>query len=268
MQEFTDETAPYQIPFEAYGMEMRICTNSPELLARIEPMMPPRWHRRPRSSSQHRLGLLAEDHDIYSIYNEALCIHDAPGKEYALMMMDAQIQGHVALKAPDYIFLHAGVVADGDRAIVLPGLSFAGKTTLVRALVDAGAVYYSDEFAVLDETGRVHPYPKRLSVRPADGRPVDYEVEQLGGVAGVEPLPIGMVVATRYRPGGEWRPRELSGGTAALALLEHAVPAQSRPGQTMRHIVRAIAGATTLQGERGEADEFAGLLLDTLRAAA
>jgi hypothetical protein len=275
MQEFSDKSAPYQIPFEVFGMEMRICTNSPELLERIEQMMPPGWRRRPRSETQHRLGLLAEDNDIYSIYNDGICIHDAPGREYALIMMDSQIQGHVALMAPDYIFIHAGVVAVGDRAIVMPGMSFAGKTTLVRALVEAGAVYYSDEFAVLDETGRVHPYAKRLSVRPPEDEnrvisdpTVEYDVEQLGGVAGARPLRVGMVVATRYVPGTEWDPQELTAGAGALAVLEHAVPARSRPEQTLRVLSRALNGAIVLKGERGEADEFAGVLLDTLRAVA
>jgi hypothetical protein len=268
MQEFNDQTAPHQIPFEAYGMEMRICTNSPELLARIEPMMPPFWRRRPRADSQHLLGLLEEDNDLYSIYNNSICIHDSPGKELALLMMDAQIQGYVALEAPDYIFIHAGVVADGDRAIVMPGMSFAGKTTLVRALVDAGATYYSDEFAVLDANGRVLPYPKPLSIRN-DPRPtIDYPVEELGGVAGVDPLPVKTVIVTRYRPGAAWEPREVTGGAAALLLLEHAVPAQTRPEQTLRHIKQVIARATVLEGERGDADELAQVLLETLRAAA
>jgi hypothetical protein len=268
MREFNDETAPYQIPFEAYGTELRICTNSPELLARIEPMLPPQSRRRPRSSSQHRLGLLEEENDVHSIYSDAICIHDAPGREYALMMMDAQIQGYVALEAPDYVFVHAGVVADGDRAIVMPGTSFAGKTTLVHALVEAGALYFSDEFAVIDENGLVHPYPKPLSIRQDRAPTVDHPVEELGGTAGLGPLPVGMVIATRYRPGSSWQPSEVTGAAAALLLLEHAVPAQTRPEQTMRHIARAIAGATTLQSERGEADELARVLLSRLRAAA
>ncbi len=70
-------------------------------------------------------------------------------------------------------------------------MSFSGKTTLVRALVDAGAVYYSDEFAALDETGRVIPYARRLTfVAPTRAQTI-YSVEQLGGVAGVEPLRVG-----------------------------------------------------------------------------
>src|ERR687894_479249 len=50
------------------------------------------------------------------------------------------------------------VVARGGRALVRPGPSLSGKTTLVAALVRSGAAYLSDEFAVLDPEGRVHPY--------------------------------------------------------------------------------------------------------------
>lgn len=269
MQTFTDKTAPYQLPFEAYGTEVRICTNSPELLESIELMLPRGWRRRPRSSNQDRLGLLDEGDDMYSIYRpDGTCVHDAPGREYALTALESQIQGHIARAAPEFVFIHAGVVADSDRAIVIPGGSFSGKTTLVRALVDAGAVYYSDEFAVLDETGRVHPYSKRLTIRrPREGAD-DYRVEQLGGVAGVDPLPIGLVIATHFRSGAEWRPRPLSAGAGALVMLDHALTAQVRPEQALRVLKKAVDGAAVLQGERGEAEEVAGALLDTLRAAA
>ena len=95
MQEFTDKAAPHQIPFEVFGVELRICTNSRELLDHVEPMLPPGWRRRPRSSKQHRLGLLDEGNGIYSIYrSDGACIHDAPGREYALTMLESQIQGH------------------------------------------------------------------------------------------------------------------------------------------------------------------------------
>ena len=66
------------------------------------------------------------------------------------------------------VFVHAGVVGWKNRAILIPGKSFAGKTSLVAELVKAGATYYSDEFAVLDFQGLVHPYHKPLyCVSPA-----------------------------------------------------------------------------------------------------
>lgn len=267
MQQFNDTTAPHQLPFEAFGIHVRICTNDPELLDRIEPMLPPNWTRRPRSAAQLRLGLLDEGNDIFTIFRQdGMCIHEAPGREYALMRMDSMIQSLVALEATDYVFVHAGVVASAGQAIVIPGLSFSGKTTLVRALVEQGALYYSDEFAVLDPAGQVHPYAKPLSLRGHMTPAVDTHVHELGGTAGVEALPVGLVVATRYQRDAEWDPEELSPGAGTLALLEHAVPAQARPSQTMRVLSRAIEGARILKGERGEAEEFAPVLLDELRA--
>src|SRR5690242_8341845 len=108
MQDFNEKKAPHYVAFEAYGTELRICTNSRALLARIELMLAPGWRRRPRSLKQHRLGLLEEGDGIYSIYRpDGACIHDAPGLEYALTMLDSQIQGHVALEATDFVFVHA-----------------------------------------------------------------------------------------------------------------------------------------------------------------
>jgi hypothetical protein len=277
MQTFDDQTAPYQIQFEAFGVEMRICTNTQDLLRDVESILPPSARRRPRSKTDRVMGLMDDGSGTYSIYRyDRMPIHDAPGREYALIMLDSQIHGHIALEAEDYVFVHAGAVGDGDRAIVIPGMSFSGKTTLVRALVEAGAVYYSDEFAVFDEAGLMHPYPRRLSVRPllvgesttVREPAVETPVVQLGGVAGIQPLPVGMVIATHYRSGADWQPKELSGGVQVLTLLKHAVPAQDRPDQTMRYLARAVREAFTLEGERGDADELAPLLLDALRAAA
>ena len=61
--------------------------------------------------------------------------------------------------------MHAGVVGWNGRALLLPGRTLSGKTTLVAELLRAGATYYSDELAVLDARGRVHPFPKPLAIR-------------------------------------------------------------------------------------------------------
>jgi hypothetical protein len=266
MLELTDETAPHQIPFEAYGIELRVCTNSPEVLTRITPLMPPGWRACEPTEDQHRLGIIVEDDGTSSVFNGPARVSEGQGIELSLMVLDGQLRGYVALNALGKTFIHAGAIAHEGRAIIFPGHSFSGKTTLVAALVRAGAVYYSDEFAVLDADGLVHPYAKPLSLRddPAIGQ-AEYPVEQLGGTAGEDPLPLGMAVITSYRPGTQWRPRRLAPGAAALALLSHTVAARSRPDAAMRAITRALDDAVALAGERGEADEIAGELLETLR---
>ena len=57
-------------------------------------------------------------------------------------------------------------------------------------------------------------------------------------------------------------------GAGVLATLEHTIPAEERPEQAMRVLRRAIDGAVALEGERGEADQLAAVLLENLRAAA
>ncbi len=135
-------------------------------------------------------------------------------------------------------------------------------------LVRAGAEYYSDEFAVLDARGRVHPFAKSLSIR--EGSCAHHEVvrrrhaEELGGSRGERPLPVGLVVLASYRPGAEWRPVELTQGQAVLEMLAHTVPARLRPEASLVALERAVARATVLKGERGEAGDVAADLLQRI----
>jgi len=139
----------------------------------------------------------------------------------------------------------------------------------VKALVKAGASYYSDEFAVLDERGRVHPYPIPLVMRPdRDGTPrMTYRAVELGGVAGVGPLPVGLVLLTRYVSGTRFRPRSISAGRAVLGLLANTLPARRRPGRVLDTLTQVVAQASVLRGTRGEAEETARHILgsDLLR---
>jgi 3-deoxy-D-manno-octulosonate 8-phosphate phosphatase KdsC-like HAD superfamily phosphatase len=45
-------------------------------------------------------------------------------------------------------------------------------------------------------------------------------------------------------------------------LLSKAVAARYRTAEAMQTLSRAVDGVTVLEGERGEADEFADLLLE------
>ncbi len=214
---------------------------------------------------EQRFALIAEEIGTYTYTLNGDVMNRGLDLELALGILDSQVRLNVGVLAPDTIFIHAGVVAHRGRALVMPGSSFAGKTTLVAALVRAGAVYYSDEFAVVDERGLVYPYAKPLSLR-GDGeyRQTDHEVESLGGSAGEDGVPVGAVVVTSYEAGADWRPERLSAGEGALALLENAVPARERPREVMRAVSRATDGAVVIRSDRGEAEAMAPLLLAEL----
>ena len=160
----------------------------------------------------------------------------------------------IAERAPDHLFVHAGVVGWKNRAIVMPGASSAGKTTLVRAWLEAGATYYSDEFAVLDRAGRVHPFARPLAIRDGSSA-VTHRVPAaaLGAASGTTPLPVGLVLLTSYRPGARWRPRRLRAAPALLALMRHTVAARGNPADSMPILKQAVSAGIALAGPRSEA---------------
>ncbi len=138
----------------------------------------------------------------------------------------------------------------------------SGKSTLVRELLRAGADYYSDEFAVLDSEGLVHPFPRRLSLRQEGGLPARRCVAaELGSRTGVEPLPVGTIVFARYRPGARWRPTPLSPGQAVLELLKSTFCALQQPELALNALDRVVVQARSWKGFRGEAAEAAAALL-------
>jgi hypothetical protein len=152
---------------------------------------------------------------------------------------------------------------------LLPGTSFAGKTTLVAALVRAGATYYSDEYAVLDEQGQVHPYARDLQMREA-GEPeqTPVAVEELGGRAGSAALAVSHVVFAEYEESGRWDPQPVSAGMAVLEMLRHTIPVQRTPARVMATLGKMMECAIAVRSGRGEASETARALLDWMDARA
>lgn len=180
-------------------------------------------------------------------------------------VLESDLRLYVAETAPRRVFVHAGAVGWRGRAVLIPGRSLSGKTMLVSELVRAGAEYYSDEYAVLDARGRVHPFAQPLGVRASGSlrqEPVD--VETLGGKTGRGALPVGLVVVTGYRSKARWRPKELSAGRGALELLANTVPARRDPERVMSALQNATATATVLGGARGEARETAYRILESM----
>lgn len=258
--------SPHELAFEAYGVRVGFATNDAALLGRLREFMPPDSRACEPAGVEQRFGLTADQDGYHLRLNDEWTV-DYENLELALGLLDTHLTGYVAVHASERIFVHAGVVAHGDRVIVAPGMSFSGKSTLVAALLRAGATYYSDDFALLDEQGRVHPYPKPLSLRGDGFSQTTHTAASLGATVGEEPLPPALIVMATYRPGVTWQPRRLSSGEGVLAMLSNTVPARERPQESLAAVRRAVEGAVILQGERGEADDLAALLLAQLDGA-
>jgi hypothetical protein len=243
----------------SHGVTVEIAVDEPRLLPGVVAVLPPGWERGDSASVTARFALGR---------GGRVCVDGAPvrmgGDEAgALAALDRALRAVVALNSPDRVFIHAGVVARDGLAIVLPGASGSGKTSLVAALVRAGATYFSDEFAVLDSEGQVHPYPKPLSLRALGAfAQVDVPAEKLGAV-GSGPVEVALIALTMYTP-GESDLHAASAGAGALALLSHAVAARTRSAAVLKAVRAAATGAVYLEGSRGEAEPTARWLLSLI----
>jgi hypothetical protein len=260
------------LSFVSYGRRIGVRVSSPALLSRVERLLPPGWTRSP-SPIVKRLYSVFVGGDgprpgvrrLHLAYANTLRIARTANLDLALEALESDLRLYVAERARRRVFVHAGVVGWRGRAIVIPGRSFSGKSSLVAALVRAGATYYSDEYAVFDERGRVHPFRAPLSMRGKDGEgSTRHAPETLGGPLGGGPLPVGLVAVSQYRPGARWRPRRLTPGQGVLALLANTVPARQRPAAALAALRQAVAEASILKGMRGEAEEVAGVLLENV----
>jgi len=197
----------------------------------------------------------------FFLYRGACRVAHTRVADEALDALVSVLHGQVAAEARGPLFVHAGVVGWGGTALVLPGRSFSGKSSLVAALVRAGATYFSDEYAVFDADGRVHPYAKPLSLRDEEGQARGtFSIEALGGCAATGPLPVGLILSARYETGARWRPRPLSPGRAMLALLDNTVQVRTQPQAAMQVLQKAAMSARAFQGKRGEAEQVAAWL--------
>jgi hypothetical protein len=257
------------LSFINYGLRIGIRLNQPEMLDRLAPCLPPGWKpaRSPVVDQLYSLrvggaGSSARIRNYHLLYEGAGRLARTLELDEVFELLEASLQLYVAQAARRRIFVHAGVVGWQGRAIVIPGRSFSGKSTLVAALVQAGATYYSDEFAVFDAQGRVHPFSRPLSLRQEGTRPRRVTAETLGGRRGAGPLPVGLIAATEYREGARWRPRRLSPSRAALALLANTVPARRRPAAALATFQQAVANVKALKGARGEAETMVAAMLE------
>ena len=251
------------VSFECHGLRIGVRVSDAAALPSVVERLPPGW-RHARSTVVDRLysvvvggaGSRPGVRRLSLAYVDGAALARGRDLETALDAFESHLHLYVAERARGLVFVHAGVVAIRGRAVLLPGRSGAGKSRLVAALLRSGAVYYSDEFALVDSRGRVLPFPVPLSLRAnAGSRPSRTPAERLGVPVGSKPLPVGLVVVSRYRTGARWRPRRLSPGRGLLRLLANTVAARSRPAAVLSLLRRVVTRAPVFAGVRGDAEQ-------------
>jgi len=157
--------------------------------------------------------------------------------------------------------VHAGVVLWHERILLLPGSSHAGKSSLVAEFLRRGATYFSDEYALIDPEGCVHPYPRPLLLR--DGSPEQFPIlaAEWHAPVGRAPAPIGWIFSLEYAPSSPWNIAPISQSEALLTLLRNTPHALADTPGLVAPFLHAVTGVTCYAGHRAEAVEAVNQIL-------
>ena len=252
------------IGFEAFGVPIRVTCDSPEVSARLPEVLPPTYTEIPVGAEAEEFALVSEGRGAYTFTRGDSPVSSDVDLEFGITLLQTQVRLFIGLNAADRMFVHAGAVAIGGRAVIFPGRSFSGKTSLVAAFLEAGAVYLSDEFAVLDVDANVHPFPTPLSLRHGEDERRNVEAASLGAMTAESSLPLGGIIVANYRPGAAWAPEEITRGQAALALLDNTIAALARHGEALAIFRDVTDGPILLAGDRGDAEAVVADLIPRL----
>jgi hypothetical protein len=251
------------IALTAYGVKFGIRCNRPDVLDRLLRLRPPNSGLASTAKVEHMFSILAANASTnqgvkrfnVAYANDSRFARDLD-VEKVLRQVESEMQRIVAEEAETHHFFHAGVVEWGGKAVLIPGRTMSGKSSLVVEFLRAGASYYSDEYAVIDSKGRVHPFPRRVVTRDSEGRLArEIDPGEFGTTIGNKPLPVGIVLLTRYRADANWDPRRLSAAKSILALLSNSLSARRDPARAIKVLHRIAASSKAFKSSRGEASQ-------------
>lgn len=254
---------------KSYGVRIGIRSNDPAALDRVCEHLPSEWEGLNTSVVDRVYSILiggkgsrANVRRLNLLYGDHVQLARSFDVDSVFERFESDLRLFVAELATHRVFVHAGVVGWKGQAIVIPGRSYSGKSTLVAELVRAGATYYSDEYAVFDTRGRVHPFSKPLELREqGEFSQTKITAAELGGHSGTKPLPVRLVLMTQFKDGARWRPRKLTEGRGVLELLFNTVSARRSPERALATLQRVAAQADVLKGVRGNATEVVDAVL-------
>ena len=255
-----------RVTFVSHGARLGVRANDPRVLERVRDTLPPgsRVEALDRVDASFSLSDRegsAGQGPSHQLYLDSDLIESSGELPGLLARLESELHFSVATHARSSVFIHAGVVGWRGRAILVPGRSQSGKSSLVAALLRAGAEYYSDEYAVVDADGHIRPYAKPLGIRGPDGAARKVDPRSFGCRIGTTPLRAGRIVSTRFSPGARFDPQEGSAVAALTCLIDNALVVRERPQFVLDKLVPVAREARMLEGDRGEADETAAALL-------
>ncbi len=268
--------SPRSCSFTILDLPVVVRSSSPELLDRIELC----YGALPRHESINDGCLQASAEplrDGWTIHVDGRTDVRAADFVAAVRSLNHELLHGLMLRQRELFFIHAGVVAVGDDAVILPGLSRSGKSTLVLALMEQGARFLSDDLLVYEPRSRtLLPFPRAVKIRDecvdyfpglahrfvgaGEGRFLTFET---GGHA--TPASPKLVVVPRWETSGDDVLHPISNGEGLLELTASALNFGSHRQQSIDHLADLAWAARCFRLSFKEPHTAARMVLQTLR---
>lgn len=250
--------------FDSYGVKIGIRSNEFEhistIIDRLPFLLPTGLREINFAEAEHFFSIVVGEgkKKELRIYKDLEELIRQMSEQKKIGLLESKIRLTVAEFAENHVFLHAGAVRYKDKAIIIPARSFSGKTTLVAEFAKRGLEYYSDEYAVIDRDGFLHPFPKQLSMRGIidSYQQVDMDVEEFGGVKGDIPISVGLVLISKYKKGAKFTPRVVSSGEGIIESIANSVSIRQKPEFVLGVLGKVINHAKVVKTNRSDAARF------------
>ncbi|MBI3925855.1 MAG: hypothetical protein HY319_09970 [Armatimonadetes bacterium] len=237
---------------EVFGLTIGIRTDRASLFPRLKESLPPGWKPSDAEQTDILLSFKAGGatqrkgvRNYYIVYTGWTTVVRTLNEEEALIGFDRLVEVELAAASRELTFVRAGAVSWNDAAVLICTPRDEHLTAAVDAFVAAGGRRMSDQFALVDAEGRIHPYGNGFA-EPREPRLV-LVVENLG-TAG-------------------WRGRTLSPGKGTLSLIERTPSATVAPERALEVLPKVAMQSRVVQGKKGTPEELVRYTRRTLGAA-
>ena len=248
----------FEFGLEAFDSSIHVECADSEILDALDRYIFPSLVRATsrRSSSDISLRVERSGEDFGIFMNEQLAVAVANLHDAALAAVKA-LDDAVVHRMKTFRAVHAGAVQIDGRALLLPGSSHAGKSSLVAELLRRGASCFSDEYALLDNEGRVHAYPRPLLLRNGRPRQSLFLPEDLGSTFAVGAAHVRWILALDYVSSGAWDVHEIEQGEAVMLLLRNTPHEMAKSPGMVDFFLRTAANSVCYAGQRCDVAEAA-----------
>jgi hypothetical protein len=268
--------------YQALGYSFRIQTDVPRLGVLIDRLLS--QFRAPEEEDVPTYRLAQPRPGEVVVYLDGRAVDTSVTQAGAVDQVLYEVNQEAIRRTSEYLVVHAAAASWRGRGLLFPAPMDSGKTTLVAGLIRTGLRYLTDEAALIDQNGWLHPYPKTLSLRPPSVEAIPdvkrslppefawrsrlkYHVtpRDLGSRAIGPPCPVRFMIVPSYVPGSSTMLDALSRPAALMDLATNCFNLSRFGAEGLALLGRVAKNAQCYTLRMGDLDSAVTMVLDLVR---